>query len=113
MIEESKELMQRKNNELLRNLQDKERTFNEYESDRADELHKMRQDNSDLQQQINHQNFLISKLKSELSEKDNQFGRNINDNDHELEVLRQNLEMKKQENAQLSAAARDLRQTLK
>jgi chromosome segregation ATPase len=56
---------------------------------------------------------LISKLKSEISEKDNALGRNYNDNDHEIQVLKQQVEVKKQENAQLSSTIRDLRVSLK
>ncbi len=56
---------------------------------------------------------MISKLKSEISEKDNALGRNYNDNDHEIQVLKQQVEVKKQENAQLSSTIRDLRVSLK
>lgn len=58
-------------------------------------------------------NYLISKLKSEISEKDNVLGRNYNDNDHEIQTLKQQLEMKKQEIAQMSSTIRDLRVSLK
>ena len=58
-------------------------------------------------------NYLISKLKGELSEKDNMLGRTYNDNDHEMQTLKQQLELKKQESAQLSSTIRDLRMSLK
>ena len=58
-------------------------------------------------------NYLISKLKGELSEKDNMLGRTYNDNDHEIQTLKQQLELKKQESAQLSSTIRDLRMSLK
>ena len=40
-------------------------------------------------------------------------GRTYNDNDHELQALKSQVENKKQENAQLSSTIRDLRMTLK
>ena len=40
-------------------------------------------------------------------------GRSYNDNEHELTALKQQVESKKQENAQLSSTVRDLRMTLK
>lgn len=40
-------------------------------------------------------------------------GRNYNDNDHEIQTLKQQLEMKKQEIAQMSSTIRDLRVSLK
>ena len=63
-------------------LQDKDRQINDLEAERNEEISRLRQDNSDLSQQTNHLNYLISKLKSEISEKDNMIGRNYNDNDH-------------------------------
>ena len=44
-----------------------------------------------MNQQLNQLNYLISKLKSEIAEKDNMIGRSLNDNDHELQVLRQQI----------------------
>jgi len=72
-------------------------------------VNKLRQDCADFSQQINHLNYLISKLKQEISEKDNLIGRSLNDNDAELMTLRQQLEQKKSENAQLTSTIRDIR----
>lgn len=73
----------------------------------------MRQDNAELNQQLNHLNYLISKLKSEIAEKDSMLGRNYNDNDGEVLMLKQQIELKKQENVQLQSSIRDLRISLK
>jgi len=40
-------------------------------------------------------------------------GRNYNDNDNEVVMLKQQLELKRQENGQLSSSIRDLRSALK
>lgn len=40
-------------------------------------------------------------------------GRTYNDSDHEVQALKQQIELKKQENAQLSSTVRDLRMSLK
>ena len=40
-------------------------------------------------------------------------GRNYNDNDHEIQTFRQQLQLKKQEIAQLSSTVRDLRANIK
>ena len=113
MVEESKESIIRKNQELLRHLQDKDRQIQDVENEKADEIGHLRQDNADLTQQINHLNYLVNKLKSEIAEKDSMIGRSYNDNEYELNAVKQQLEMKKQENAQLSATVRDLRMTHK
>jgi hypothetical protein len=44
-----------------------------------------------MSQQINQMNFLISKLKSEIAEKDNMLGRSMNNNDQELDSLRKQI----------------------
>lgn len=66
-----------------------------------------------MSQQINQLNFLISKLKSEIAEKDNMIGRSMNTNEQELIALKQQLDMKRQEVAQANKAASDLRIMLK
>ena len=96
MVEESKEILIRKNQELLRAIQDKQRIIIDIEGEKNDEINKLRQDSSDMNQQLNHLNYIINKLKSELSDKDNLIGRSINDNDGELNALKQQLQMKKQ-----------------
>jgi predicted RNase H-like nuclease (RuvC/YqgF family) len=58
-------------------------------------------------------NYVISKLKSELTDKDNLIGRSVNDNDSEIKLLRQQLEGKKQENNQLQVSIRELRMAIK
>lgn len=55
----------------------------------------------------------MNKLKSEIADKDSMIGRSYNDNEYELSSLKQQIEVKKQENAQLSAAIRELRMTHK
>lgn len=62
---------------------------------------------------MNQLNYLISKLKSELADKDGMIGRSMSGNDSENKLLRQQLESKKQENAQLVASLRDTRASLK
>jgi uncharacterized protein (DUF3084 family) len=73
----------------------------------------LREDNGAMSQQINQLNFLISKLKSEIAEKDNMIGRSMNTNEQELIALKQQLDMKRQEVAQANKAASDLRIMLK
>lgn len=57
-----------------------ERKINDIESEKFDELNRLREDNNAMSQQINQLNFLISKLKSEIADKDNLLGRSMNNN---------------------------------
>lgn len=66
-----------------------------------------------MQEQINQLNYIVSKLKAEVAEKDNLIGRSVTSNDGELKTLRQQLEAKKAENAQLQGSVRDLRMNIK
>jgi uncharacterized phage infection (PIP) family protein YhgE len=113
MLEDGKEGLNRKIQELIRLVQDKESKIAEIEHEFEDENAKLRQDKSDSIEQVNQLNYLISKLKSELSDKDTMIGRSMTGNDSELKLLRQQLESKKQENAQLVASLRDTRVSLK
>ena len=63
MVEEAKEILVRKNQELLRTIQEKERLIGEVETGKSDEINKLRQDLSDLSNQNNQLNFLLNKLK--------------------------------------------------
>lgn len=83
--------------------------MDELESEKNEEAGKLRQDCSDLHQQNNHLNYLLSKLKQELAEKDSLIGRSLSDNDAELVALKQQLELKRQENAQLTSNMRELK----
>jgi len=74
---------------------------------------KVSQDRTDLQEHNNQLNYLVSKLKSELNEKDSLIGRSVNDNDGELKALRLQLESKKNEINQIQASNRDLRLAIK
>lgn len=112
-MEDGKESLNRKIQELHRILQDKDARIAQLEGEIEDETNKLRQDSTDLQEQVNQLNYIISKLKAELAEKDSLIGRSLNSNDGELKTLRQQLESKKQENAQLQGNVRDLRLTLK
>ena len=67
---------------MLRALQDKDRQIQDLQSEQGEEIGKYRQDNSDLQQQVNHLNYLVNKLKHEIGEKDALLGRGVNDNDY-------------------------------
>jgi uncharacterized protein YlxW (UPF0749 family) len=82
--------------ELHRLLQDKDAKILELEGEFEDESNKLRQDRTDLQEQINQLNYIVNKLKSELAEKDNLIGRSVMSNDGEVKTLRQQLEAKKQ-----------------
>jgi hypothetical protein len=42
-------------------------------------------------EQINQLNYLLSKAKNELAEKDNMIGRSVSGNDAELKLLRQQI----------------------
>jgi predicted RNase H-like nuclease (RuvC/YqgF family) len=94
-------------------VQDKDAKILELEGEFEDETNKLRQDRTDLQEQINQLNYIVNKLKSELAEKDNLIGRSVMSNDGEVKTLRQQLEVKKQESSQLQASIRDLRLSLK
>lgn len=112
-VEDGKEALGRKLQELHRLVQDKDAKILELEGEFEDESNKLRQDRTDLQEQINQLNYIVNKLKSELAEKDSLIGRSVMSNDGEVKTLRQQLEAKKQENSQLQASIRDLRLSLK
>lgn len=113
IVEESKEVLLRKNQELLRALQEKEREIGDIEGEKTEEVNKLRQDCGDLHQQNNHLNFLLGKYKQEIAEKDAMVGRSLNDNDAELTNLRQQLESKKSEISQMAASMREMRSNFK
>lgn len=71
-----------------------------------EDISKIDQDRSDLQEQNNQLNYIINKLKMELNEKDSLIGRSLNSNDGELKMLKQQLDNKKQENSQLQGSIR-------
>ena len=76
-------------------------------------MNRLQEDNTGMSQQINQLNYLISKLKSELNEKDSLIGRSLHDNDHELHSLKQQVENKRQEVAQTNKTNNELRINLK
>jgi peptidoglycan hydrolase CwlO-like protein len=53
----------------------------ELEGEYENEINKLSQDRNDLQEQLNQVNYLLTKLKLEIAEKDNMIGRSVNDND--------------------------------
>lgn len=55
-----------------------------------------------MNQQINHLNYLVNKLKSEIGEKDGLLGRANNMSGYEVDTLKQQLESKRQEIARLA-----------
>ena len=73
----------------------------------------MRQDKADCGEQINQLNYLLSKVKNELAEKDNMIGRSVSSNDSEIRLLRQQLESKKQENTELIMSLKDAKNSIK
>ena len=113
VLEEGKEMLARKNQELQRLVQERDRVIQELEAEKNDEINRLRSDNADYEHKINQLNYLVSKYKSDLAEKENMIGKSYHDNDHELAALKQQLEMKKQENIQMSGTVRDLRMQLK
>jgi predicted RNase H-like nuclease (RuvC/YqgF family) len=76
-------------------------------------MNRLRQDRSDLTEQVNQLNYILTKVKNELAEKDNMIGRSVSNNDSELKLLRQQLESKKQEINQLQSSLRETRMALK
>lgn len=112
-LEDGKEALARKLQEMHRLLQDKDARILELESELEEETGKLRQDRSDMQEQINQLTYIVNKLKAEIAEKDNLIGRSVSDNDGEIRSLKQQLEGKRQEIAQLQGSIRDLRLTLK
>jgi chromosome segregation ATPase len=81
VVEDSKEGLNRKIQELMRILQDKDSKILELEGEYENEINKLSQDRNDLQEQLNQVNYLLTKLKLEIAEKDNMIGRSVNDND--------------------------------
>jgi chromosome segregation ATPase len=113
MVEEGKEVLLRKNQEMLRALQEKERELDMFDGEKTEEVNKLRQDCGDLHQQNSHLNFLLAKYKQEIADKDALIARGLSDNDTEVMTLRQQLEAKKSENAQMAASIRELRSSFK
>jgi predicted nucleic acid-binding Zn-ribbon protein len=70
---------------------------------------KLRQDCNDLHAQNNQLTYLLNKVKAELADKDTLIGRSLSTNDAELQTLKQQLEQKRQESAQLTANLREVR----
>ena len=91
MLEDGKDGLNRKIQELIRLVQDKESKLAEVERDYEDENAKLRQDRTDAQEQVNQLNYLLSKVKSDLAEKDSMIGRSMNGNDSEVKLLKQQL----------------------
>ena len=60
-------------------------------------------------EQINQLNYLLSKVKNELADKDNFIGRSATGNDSEMKMLKQQLEMKIKENGQLQMNLKEMR----
>ncbi len=67
MAEDGKDGLSRKIQELIRVVQDKQSRISELERESAEENSKLRQDNTDLSEQVNQLNYLLSKVKSELA----------------------------------------------
>ena len=61
--EESKELLIRKNQELQRTIDDKEKKINELESDRILEHENLIIENSNLNEKNNRLNYMLTKIK--------------------------------------------------
>ena len=112
-LEDGKEGLARKLQEAHRLAQDRDARIIELEGELEEETGKLRQDRSDMQEQVNQLTYIVNKLKAEIAEKDGLIGRSVSDNDGEIRSLRQQLEGKRQEVAQLQGSVRDLRLTLK
>jgi flagellar capping protein FliD len=67
LVEDSKEGLNRKIQELVRLLQDKDTKLMDQERNYEDENGKLRQDITSMQEQVNQLNYIVNKLKSELS----------------------------------------------
>lgn len=63
MVEDSKEGLNRKIQELMRVVQDKDAKLVEIERGYEDEIVRLTQDRNDIQEQIPQLNYVISKLK--------------------------------------------------
>lgn len=109
MVEDGKEGLSRKIQELIRVVQDKESKIVELQRDFEDENAKLRQDRNDNAEQINQLNYMLSKVKNELIDKDNMIGRSVSGNDSELKMLKQQLESKSKENVQLQISMKEMR----
>jgi regulator of replication initiation timing len=109
MFEDGKEGLNRKIQELIRIVQDKESKIADLERDFEDENAKLRQDRSDSLEQINELNYLLSKVKSELADKDNMIGRSVTGSDSEVKALKQQLDAKSKENVQLQISLKEMR----
>ena len=109
MVEDGKEGLSRKIQELIRVVQDKESKIVELQREFEDENAKLRQDRNDNAEQINQLNYMLSKVKNELIDKDNMIGRSVSGNDSELKMLKQQLESKSKENVQLQISLKEMR----
>ena len=109
MVEDGKQGLSRKIQELIRVVQDKESKIVELQRDFEDENAKLRQDRNDNSEQINQLNYMLSKVKNELIDKDNMIGRSVSGNDSELKMLKQQLESKSKENVQLQISMKEMR----
>ena len=61
------------------------------ERDFEEENAKLRQDRGDSVEQINQLNYLLSKVKNELADKDNLIGRSMTGSDSEVKMLKQQI----------------------
>lgn len=67
MMEETKEVLARKNKELLRIVQDRDQKIEQLQLEKNDDISKLRQENAQYYQQFNYLNQIINKLKSEIA----------------------------------------------
>ena len=109
MFEDGKEGLNRKVQELIRIVQDKESRMADMERNFEDENAQMRQDRENHGEQINQLTYMLTKVKGELSDKDNYIGKSMSGNDSELQLLKQQVDNKNKENAQLQMTVRELR----
>ena len=109
MVEDGKEGLNRKIQELIRIVQDKESRMADMEREFEDENGKLRQDKSDHMEQVTQLNYLLSKARNELADKDMHIDRSITGNDSELKTLKSQLELKNKEIGTLQMSLKDMR----
>lgn len=75
-VEDAKEVLARKINDLTRQLQDKDHQIQELENEKNDEIERLRMDVSDLEAKLTQINFLYEKSKNDIAQREAALNRN-------------------------------------
>ena len=90
-VQDGKDGLNRKIQELIRIIQDKESKLVELDRELNDQNARLRQEKVENVEQINQLNYLLSKARGELADKDGMMARSSSGNESELKLLKQQL----------------------